>query len=254
MPINAVIIEDELLAAERLQKLIKQLDSNIQIVCKIDSIRDAIEYFKNNIHPDLIFMDIELGDGKTLEIFNSVKILSYVIFVTAHDEYALQAFKFNSIDYILKPIKREELSKALEKFIGQFSISKAINSNSIYDQLPQNSIKSYKSRFLAKRGSRYFSIETVDVAYIYTKERMVFLKTTNNIDYLIDNKLDDLELELDPTNFYRANRQYILSYKSIGEVIVWFDGKLKLFLKPKTEEEIIVSRLKSTDFKEWLSK
>ncbi|GAC1589670.1 MAG: LytTR family DNA-binding domain-containing protein [Ginsengibacter sp.] len=254
MSINVVIVENELLAAERLKKLIMQIDNNIQIVCKIDSVKDAIEYFKNNSQPDLIFMDIELGDGKTLEIFESVKISSRIIFVTAHDDYALQAFKFNSIDYILKPVKREELSKAMEKFMGQFVISKAINSNTIYEKLYPGSKKTLKSRFLAKRGSRYFSIESSEVAYIYTKERMVFLKTNNSVDYLIDNKLDDLETELDPSQFYRANRQYILSYKSIGEVIVWFDGKLKLFLKPKTEEEIIVSRLKSTDFKEWLSK
>lgn len=255
MSTNIVIVEDELLAVERLSKLITQYDSKINIIAKLDTVKDSIEYFNNNPHPDLIFIDVQLGDGKSFEIFKSTKIASYIIFVTAYDDYALQAFKYNSIDYILKPIKRLELFQAIDKFKNNFHNQNGNNSiKMVYDQYKENKIKDFKTRFLAKRGSRYFSIESKNVAYIYTKDRMHFIKTLSNVDYLIDNNLDELEWQMDNKLFYRANRQFILNYNCIDEVIIWFDGKLKILVKPAPSEEIIISRLKSAEFKEWLSK
>ena len=255
MDINVVVIEDEHLASDRLIKLIKQYDESLNIEKILDSVKDSIEYFTNNKHPDLIFMDIQLGDGKSFDIFSSVKVNSYIIFVTAYDEYAMQAFKLNSIDYILKPIKRVELFQAIDKFKNNINNFREVKDIRIaYDQIKESEAKEHKARFLAKRGSRYFSIESKDVAYIYTKDRMHFIKTSLNIDYLIDSTLDDLETQMDPKIFYRANRQFILNYNCIDEVIIWFDGKLKILVKPLSPEEIIISRLKSSDFKQWLSK
>ena len=253
--INIAIIEDEVLAAERLVKLIKQYDPEINVVKNLDTIKDSIEFFINNEHPDLVFMDIQLGDGKSLDIFKEVALTSHIIFVTAHDDFALQAFKFNSVDYILKPVKRVELVKAMEKYHANAHTQQSIRDIQLkYNQLKEREGREIKTRFLAKRGSRYFSIEAEDVAFIYTKERMHFIKTRSNVDYIIDNNLDELEIDLDTKMFYRANRQFILNYKCIEEVIVWFDGKLKIMVKPAYPEEIIISRLKSGEFKEWLSK
>ena len=255
MSMNIVIIENESLAAERLSKFIRQYDARFNILAILDTIKDSIEYFNNNPHPDLIFMDIQLGDGKSFEILRDVKIESQLIFVTAFDDYALQAFKFNSIDYILKPVKKVELFKAIDKFKTNFLNQGGVKDMKlVYEQIRGSDVKEYKNRFLAKRGSRYFSIESKDVAYVYTKDRMHFIKTNLNVDYLIDNNLDELEWQLDQKVFYRANRQFILNYDCIDELITWFDGKLKIVVKPAPPEEIIISRLKSADFKEWLSK
>ncbi|WP_207514690.1 LytR/AlgR family response regulator transcription factor [Longitalea luteola] len=251
---TVVIIEDEALAAERLSRFVKEYDAAIEIKACLDTVRSAVAWFEEKGSPDLILLDIELGDGKSFEIFKEVEVTSHIIFVTAFNEYAIQAFKYNSIDYLLKPLVKEELFFALDKYKAQTSNSKPVDLTALIEQLQPKAEKEYKSRFLVKKGSRYFSIEAANVAHIYTRERVHYIKTFDGVDYIIENNLDVLEEQLSPAIFFRVNRQFIVNYTSVKEVITWFDGKLKLMIHPAPYEEIIISRLKAGDFKNWLNK
>ena len=252
---KVVIIEDELPAVERLKKLLYEYDAQIEVAAILDTVSSSVYYFKNNPQPDLIFLDIELGDGKSFDIFTQVDISSYIIFITAFNEYAIRAFKYNSIDYLLKPIKNEDLQFALNKYEAQASSPRpAIDLTPLLNQLQVRTIKEYKSRFLVKRGSRFQSVEAKDIAHIYTRNKVHFIKTKEGVEYIIDTNLDDLEQQLSPHLFYRANRQFIIQFSTITEVVAWFNGKLKISVKPEAFEDIIVSRLKATEFKEWLDK
>jgi len=251
---TVVIIEDETLAAERLTRFIKEYDAGIEIKAYLDTVKGAVKYFEENGSPDLLLLDIELGDGKSFEIFKEVEVTSHIIFVTAFNEYAIQAFKYNSVDYLLKPLVKEELYFALDKYKSQANAIKPVDLTALIEQLQPKAEKEYKTRFLVKKGSRYFSIEAKNVAHVYTRERVHYLKTFDGADYIIENNLDVLEQQLSPETFFRVNRQFIVNYASVKEVITWFDGKLKLIIKPDPFEEIIISRLKAGDFKNWLNK
>ncbi|OQP46881.1 hypothetical protein A4H97_04995 [Niastella yeongjuensis] len=249
---TVVIIEDEDLAAERLTRFVKEYDASIEIKAYLDTVKGAVKYFEENGSPDLVLLDIELGDGKSFEIFREVEVSGNIIFVTAFNEYAIQAFKYNSIDYLLKPLVKEELYFALDKFKAHQNAKKPIDLTALIEQLQPQTDKEYKTRFLVKKGSRYFSIEAKNVAHVYTRERVHYLKTFDSADYIIENNLDELEQQLSPDTFFRVNRQFIVNYTSVKEVITWFDGKLKLIIHPESYEEIIISRLKAGDFKGWL--
>lgn len=248
---NVLIVEDEKLAAERLSKLVTREDESLSVVAIVDTVSKAIDYLKNNPEPDLILLDIELGDGKSFDIFEKVDVQSHIIFITAFDEYALKAFKYNSIDYLLKPLKKKDFTAALEKF-KQYHAAKA-NRNNISPVIRDLHHKNFKTRFLVRQASRLVSVPVTEVAYAYTRERYHYIKTTGNLDFPIDNNLDELEEQLDPARFFRVNRQFVISYEAIDQVFSWFDSKVKLTVKPEAYEDIIISRLKANEFKKWLS-
>lgn len=253
---NIVIVEDEAPAARRLQKLLKENDPSIKIIASLDSIESTITWLSDNPPPDLFFMDIQLADGLCFEIFRRKEVTSPVIFTTAYDEYALRAFKVNSIDYLLKPIDSTDLKRSLEKYKqlkNNFS-PKAEGENKLekllHDLIPSED--KYKTRFLVKSGQRYIPVDTDAIAYFYTEDKVVLLKTFQKNVYVVDSTLDHLEQQLNPKEFFRVNRQFILHVNAINHINTFFNGKLKIQAKPDNEHEIIISREKASDFKNWL--
>lgn len=254
---NILIIEDEQLASKRLIKLIKEIDESVNIIEVIDSVESSIEWFQNNEHPDLIFLDIQLSDGLSFNIFKKVEVNSPVIFTTAFDEFALQAFELNSIDYLLKPIDEKKLELSITKYkkVKQNFSKKEINFNTekLLQTLQKNK-PTYKTRFLVNKGSSLIVIDIEDIAYFYTEDKLVFLITHDNKKYSLNTTLDKLENELEPQKLYRANRQYLVSVQAISEIHNHFNYKLKLKLAPKPiSEDVIISKSKSADFKNWIS-
>lgn len=251
---NILIIEDEAPAARRLQQLIKDCDPNYIILSVIDSIENAVKWLSSNNSPDLIFMDIQLADGLSFEIFNRFTVVSPVIFTTAYDEYALKAFKVNSIDYLLKPIEKDDLIRSLEKLKTLKKPLKAAASQISMDALLETlkMHKNYKSRFLVKIGEKLVSISIENIAYFISEDKLTFLVTNENKRYPLDYSLDDLDTMLDPKFFFRLNRQCLAKINAIQSIHNYFNGKLKLFLTPTTAKEIIVSREKASHFKQWL--
>lgn len=251
--LKTVIVEDETLAAKKLEALIKKYDSSIDILAKLSSIKEAVKWFNQNTPPDLIFMDIHLEDGLSFAIFEATSLQVPVIFTTAFDEYTINAFKVNSIDYLLKPINYEDLSRSLDKFYQlkkQFS-SNSIDIKSLLDSLiPKES--NYKNRFLVNEGNNLIMIDIVEVAYFFAEDKFAFLVTHKGKQYLIDLTLDKLSQLLDPKLFYRVNRQFILSSKSIGTMSKYATNKLRVNLIPASNKEVFVSMDKYTDFKAWL--
>lgn len=253
---EVLIIEDEQLGAEKLSRLLASIDSSINIVGNTRSIKSSIEWLLQNKHPDIILMDIELTDGQSFEVFNHVILQSMVIFTTSYDEYALQAFKVNSVDYLLKPIKKEELQNALDKYQQwkqKFSTS-TINVEQLIHELKQHQPKSFRSRFLVKIGQKLLSVETRDIAYFYAEDRLSYFMTWNKQKYIVDYTIEELKQMLDPQEFYQANRGFIVHIKSIAKIHNYFNGKLKLELQPATEKEVLISREKAMEFKEWMGK
>lgn len=251
-----LIIEDEQLGTEKLIRLLTSIDPSIEITGNTRSIKSSVEWLLKNPHPDIILMDIELTDGQSFEIFNHVTIKSMVIFTTSYDEYALQAFKVNSVDYLLKPVKREELKNALEKYQHwkqQFS-SSALSIEKLINELKQQQTKTWRSRFLVKKGQELVSVETADIAYFYADGRLSFFITWTRQKYILDYTIEELEQMLDPQQFYRINRAFIVQVKAIAQIHNYFNGKLKLELNPVTEKEVLVSREKAAEFKEWMGK
>ncbi len=252
-----LIIEDEHLAARKLQKLVKDIDPSVEIVGMTDSIESSVEWLESNTTPDLILMDIELADGQSFEIFNRTEVRSTIIFTTAYDEYALKAFKVNSIDYLLKPVRQEDLTKALDKFIALKSANatadSSVNIEKLLTELRQSqTTKNYRDRFLVKQGQKFITIETAEIAFFFAEDRVNFLKTKGGQKFIVDYTLDEIEAQLDPTLFFRLNRQFITHIKSIDSVHPYFNSKLKIHLKPAIEDEVLVSREKASEFKAWM--
>ena len=249
---KVLIIEDEAPAFRRLQKVLEEIDSNIEILEVIDSVEDTVKWMKNHKHPDLIFMDIQLSDGLSFEIFDEVKISKPVVFTTAFDEYMLRAFKVNSIDYLLKPIKKEELQKSLLKYndLKNSYASEQPDLNKLISEIRLDD-KKFKTRFLVKQGDQLLSVKTDDIAFFHTHNGLIYLRTHAGRGYVVDYTLDELAQELDPEKFYRVNRQFIISFPSIKTVHKWYKGKLKLETYLQVEDEITVSAEKSSEFKSW---
>ncbi|MGN6268019.1 MAG: LytR/AlgR family response regulator transcription factor [Ginsengibacter sp.] len=247
-----LIVEDEILLAKELRKMLLSIEPSAEICGATQSVEETVQWLKQNDQPDLVMMDIELADGQSFDIFKEVQLESPVIFTTAYDEFAIKAFKVNSIDYLLKPIKESELRVAIEKFkktkqhqpISMLELLKKI------EQLGNQ--RGYRSRFLIKQGQKMVSIDISEVAYFYSENKCTFMRTNQNQKYIIDLTLDELEKELAPQQFFRANRQYILSGKSIVSIHSWFNQKLKAEVNPPTEEHIIISRDKANAFKAWM--
>ena len=251
---KVLIIEDEAPAFRRLQKVLEEIDPEIEIVEVMDSVKDTERWIRNHKLPDLIFMDIQLSDGLSFEIFDLVPINTPVIFTTAFDEYVLKAFKVNSIDYLLKPIKKEDVEKSLQKYrILKSEFSNQIDIGSLMKEI-QLEKKNYKNRFLVKIGDKMISIPTESISYLQTRRGVVHLITHENKTYLLDQNLEEIMTSLDPQLFFRANRQFIVHFKSIMEVEKYHKGKLFIRVTPEPDESVIVSAEKAGAFKSWLDR
>lgn len=248
---NVVIIEDEPRAAERLKNLLLEIDPTLIILAQIESVVEAIEWFKGHQTPDLVFMDIHLSDGSSFDIFDQVQLASPVVFTTAYDQYALKAFEVNSVDYLLKPIDVEALERSVSKFKALHFKPNEIDFSSI-SQLITEKDKSYKSRFLVSKGPSLIPIDVSDIAYFFTNEGAVYLCTKNKEHHAINFNLEELDAVLDPHHFFRLNRQFITHSESVRRVHNYFNSKLKVELHPTPANDVIVSRLKASDFKRWM--
>ena len=249
---NVLIIEDETLASERLSMLIKQYDASIKIVGSVESIEEAVEWLSTKPHPDLLFVDIHLSDGHSFEIFKKVQVKKPIVFTTAYDQYALDAFQLFSIDYILKPITAEALASAFGKYKSIAVNNITEDYGSILQDLKENLTVKYKNRFLAKVGQRLFFIPTKDVAYFVADNKIVSLVTTEGKKYIVNITMEKLETIIDPTHFFRANRKFLIHADAIEQVRPYDNNRLLVIIKDAASaEEIIISREKVTAFKNW---
>lgn len=253
---KTIIIEDEKPAARLLQRKLQKL--NVRVEVMLHSVQEAIEWFSKNKQPDLIFLDIQLSDGLSFEIFEQIDIKSAVIFTTAYDEYALRAFKLNSIDYLLKPIDEEDLAIAISKLKSHFLKPKEgiLNSQMDFEKIEkmfQNPFeKNYKTRFTVKIGQHLKVISTDEIECFFSENKGTYIHTFDNRNYLIDATLEVLEQELDSKNFFRISRKFIVPLKSIKEIVVYSNSRLRVILPTFKDEEVIVSREKVSDFKNWI--
>lgn len=249
-----LIVEDEDLAVKKLQKTLAAVDSSSTVVGITDSIRSSVEWLKQNPPPDLILMDIELADGQSFAIFESVEVKAPVIFTTSYDEYALKAFKVNSIDYLLKPVQKDDLEAALSKF-HSLSNKESVNLDSLLHALQQKlQPREHRKRFLVKSGQKLVSVDIGDIAYFYSDGRLNFFKTGDNKKYVIDYTMDELEEMLDPDRYFRISRSFFVTISSIDKIDEYFGHRLILQLKPSIDKETLVSREKVSDFKKWMGK
>jgi len=249
---KTIIIEDEDFAACRLENMICEYDSSIEIVAKLQSVRESVEWLKNNQHPDLIFLDIQLDDDLSFSIFNQVLVKSHIIFTTAFDEYAIRAFKFKSIDYLLKPIIREELYDAIKKYNNMvMPMNQSIDFSSFFDLISKKNIN-YKERFSVIVGQKIKTFPVSEIAYFYSLEGISFMVLKNKSEYALDDSLDIITQQLNPNECFRINRKYLVKIESIAKVHIFPKSRLKLELLPMSNEEIFVSIDKVTAFKNWL--
>ncbi len=258
---TVLIIEDEELAVKKLRKTLQSVDATAEVVGIADSIRSSVSWLENNPAPDLILMDIELADGQSFEIFEKTEVKSTDIFTTSYDEYALKAFKVNSVDYLLKPVQKEDLQAALDKFrnlkniYGGQTESAPLNVDSLFKELQQKlQPKEFRKRFLVKHAQKLVSVEVEEIAYFYSDGRLNFFKTYDNKKFVVDYTMDELEVMLDPEKYFRISRSFYVSVNSIDQIHDYFGNRLMLNLKPAVDKESIVSREKVTDFKKWMGK
>jgi two-component system, LytTR family, response regulator len=247
---KTIIIEDEKPAAEKLQKALLKADASIQVQAVLTSVKYAINWLKENPSPELIFMDIELTDGSSFKIFDQVRIDCPVIFTTAYDEYWQEAFEHNSIDYLLKPIRHEKLEIALKKY-EKLKQHFAANYNQLLNW-QQATPCEHKKRFLVKRGTDYVSIKTADISYFYAAQKLVCLVDNAAQKFILDQSLTDLEKQLDPSQFYRVNRKYLINLNAIKRIKAYPKSKLQLEIQPAPSEEIIISQENAAAFKAWM--
>ena len=253
---KVVIVEDEHLSAQRLQGMLKKYDPSIEVLAELPSVAASVDWFKNNPDPDLVLMDIHLEDGQSFSIFETINLQVPVIFTTAFDEYTIKAFKVNSVDYLMKPLNYEELVAAIEKFKrihGEEGEEKTVGLEHLLQSM-QKKEPEYKSRFLVSIGSRLKTIETEDIQYFFSADKITFLVTKENQRFPIDYSLDKMAGMLDPKQFYRINRQMTVKLEAIRNIHVFSKGKIKLDLDPPTKEDVFVSMDKVVEFKEWLGK
>lgn len=249
--IRVLIIEDEETAAKRLQKMVAELLPDAEFAATLSSIGSAVEWFRNNPLPDLAFFDIHLADGSSFEIFNQVKVDCPVIFTTAYDQYALEAFKVNSIDYILKPVKKEELQQAITKFRKlHFKVPGGFDIQQLLSSLRK---AEYKERFIVRYGEHMKTIQVADIAYFYTENKISFAVLKEGKRYALDHNMDQLEQMLEPRQFFRINRQFIICYHAITEMLSYSKSRVLVKLQPPAKEDTIVSSERSAAFKAWLA-
>ncbi|QRR02042.1 LytR/AlgR family response regulator transcription factor [Dyadobacter sandarakinus] len=245
-----LLIEDEKPAARRLAQLIKEKEPAAEILPALDTISAAAAWFAQNLPPDLVFLDIQLADGISFEIFEKVKVDAPVIFCTAYDQYAIRAFKHNSIDYLLKPVDPAELGHALDKFKAGRR-EPALSLDQLRDLL-YAPVKSYKERFLVKMGERILTIETRDIAFFYSEDKVTLLQTSQGRKFTVDFTLDEIENMVAPERFFRLNRKYISAIQAIKDVFTYSNSRLKVILHDCPDQDILISREKMGSFKSWL--
>lgn len=249
---KVLIIEDELVAAQQLQRLLADADPQIQVLAVLQSIEESVEYFTEHTAPELVFMDIHLADGSSFNIFDQVKVECPIIFTTAYDQYAMQAFKVNSIDYLLKPINPSDLERALEKY-HKFSAPAQSDMLALMQMMKQQ-YRQYKSYFLIPVADRLMPLAVADIAYIWLDNKVARIVTKDNRTYAMDKPLDVLMEQLDPNLFYRVNRQFVVAHDAIKDIGFWILGKLKLNLCVPVPDNIIVPKAKVPEFKNWFSR
>lgn len=250
--IRTLIIEDEQPAALRLEKLLKEISPDLEVIDRLDSIKASVDWFKTNPHPDLVMLDIQLADGISFEIFKQVKLESFVIFTTAYDEYALKAFELNSIDYLLKPIDKSKLETSLKKFEKMRLATPSISMDALINTLSSR-ITQFKKRFAISAANRIKSIEASQISFFFTSEKNTFLNTREGRSYAIDYSLEKLEELLNPEDFFRINRQAIVAFQAIEKMNVLSKSRIQLFIEG-SKDEFMVSTAKSHAFRLWLDK
>lgn len=249
---KVLIIEDEVMAAKALKKVLKDVEPEVEVLGILETIEESVEWLENKPMPDLIFMDIHLADGSSFTIFEQVNITCPVIFTTAYDEYALQAFEVNSIDYLLKPISKEALARAMQKYHNL--VERNLDSSKLEALLSKlGEKKRYKSCFLLPERDKLVPLPVSNIAYVYIDTKTVKIVSLDQKTFYISQTLDDLMAKLDPDVFFRANRQFIVPRHSIKDVSVWFGNKLAINLLVETPEKIIVSKARVGEFKHWFS-
>lgn len=246
---NVIIIEDEKPAARLLSRKLEKL--NISVNQMLHSVEESLKWFSQNSPPDLIFLDIQLSDGLSFEIFEQFPVKSAIIFTTAYDQYALRAFKLNSIDYLLKPIDEKELTNAVEKFRERVNKKAGLDLQWIKSLLVSEE-KQYKERFSVKIGQQLKIVTSQEIECFFSENKGTYIHTTENRNYLIDSTLEQLENELNPKEFFRVSRKFIIGLKAIKEIQVYSNSRLKIILNTYKEDEIIVSRERVSDFKNWI--
>lgn len=249
---RVIIIEDETPAANRLAKLLHSINDEVEVMQRLDSVAAAVEYFRPGVKADLIFMDIQLADGLSFDIFHQVKITAPVIFTTAFDQYTLKAFKVNSIDYLLKPIDENELRVAVEKYRRLYHKKENDLSERILKLVKDMNGVKYKERLLVKRGQQLSYVKTEATAFCYADGKLCYAVDFSNNKHLLEDNLSQLEEQLQPSKFYRINRQLLVNIEAIKKVHTWLGGRLKLELLPGTNAETVVSRERVNGFKDWL--
>jgi len=252
---KVLIVEDEQLAAERLSGQLNKYDPSIQILDQIASIKRGVQWFEKYTPPDLAFFDIQLADGLSFEIFEQARVDCPVIFTTAYDEYALRAFKVNSIDYLLKPLSFEELVLAIEKFKNtQYSSESTRYNTVLYDTVLHMMTKQYKQRFVIRVGEHIRLVPVENINYFFSQEKATFLSTKDNHNYVIDYSLEQIENLVDEKLFFRINRKYIINLSSIKDILSYSNSRLKVKLDNCDDNDVIVSRKKVNEFKMWLDR
>ena len=251
---KVVIIEDETPAANRLSKLLAVMEEDLEITACLDSIESGVRYFKQAPAVDLVFMDIQLADGLSFDIFQHTRVTAPVIFTTAFDQYTLKAFKVNSIDYLLKPIDENELQQALHKYKTIYAKKAPDFSTKIMKLLQELDTTRYRERLLVKRGSQLSYVKTDATAFCYADGKLCYAVDFNRNKYLLDDNLTQLETQLAPNRFYRINRHLLVNIDAIKQVHSWLGGRLKLELLPAANTDTVVSRDRVAGFKEWLGK
>jgi DNA-binding LytR/AlgR family response regulator len=252
---NVLIIEDEPLAAQRLETLIVETLVNARVVDKIDSVKKAVQWLQKNVTPDLILMDIQLADGLSFQIFEQCEVKAPVIFTTAYDEYALKAFKVNSIDYILKPVDKAELANALRKLESLKNIqpSQEVLMQSISQAMTMLA-KKYKERFVIKVGEHLKTVEVKNILYFYSQEKTTFCHATDSRNHILDFTLEQLEALVNPAEYFRVNRKYLVRGDSIQDIISYTNSRLRLVLKDSQDTDVVVARERVQEFKQWLDR
>jgi DNA-binding LytR/AlgR family response regulator len=250
---TVLILEDEKLAAEKLEKTLLEVEANARVIARLQSVSSAVEWLSNNPHPDLILSDIQLLDGLCFKIFEQVKVENPVIFTTAYDQYAIKAFEVNSVDYLLKPVQADKLKASIDKLKSR--LQKTPVPPVAYEEvlkLLKSSQTEYKSRFMVRLGQKIIALPSEKIAYFFSENKLTYIVAKDGKKYPMDQPLDELIDVLDPRVFFRINRQYIVTFESIAEMHPYFKGRIKLMLNPKTEDEVVISSERTPEFKKWI--
>lgn len=248
-----LIIEDENLLANELQRTLQRICSDCEILGVIKSVGDGVKWFENNDSPDLIISDIQLTDGTSFEMFNQVNTDAPIIFTTAYDEFAIKAFKLNSIDYLLKPINDNELIKAVEKYKSNWENKPVLDPEVFKSLLAQSETPTYRNHYLVKVGDQYKRVNTTDISFFFAEGNTVFIVKKDNKKLIVDFSLEQIYDQLDPSYFFRVNRNLILRSTSITGIHKYFNSRLKLEIQPNHREDVLVTRSRVPDFLTWLN-